>query len=126
MIDQVIQPEPKKNIEAFQALLEIDEKERSYKARQGYYRAYAMSILFPPLGIYYLIKYVFFANGTNDDFKAGIISLVLTIVSLLATAWIFGLFFKQATSSLNPSQSNDILKQFITPENQKTFKNLMQ
>ncbi len=110
---------------AFRVLLEIDEKERTFQARQGYMMAYIWSVLLPPLGIYYFIKYLFFANGTRDDFRAGVISLVLTIVSLLASLWIVGLFFKQATSAI-PSPDNNIFKELITPTNQKTIKDLYQ
>jgi hypothetical protein len=113
------------NLEAFQALAELDKKERSVKEKQSYYRAYVLSVLIPPIGIYYFIKYVFLANGTDEDIKAGITSLVITIISLILTIWLFGVFFKQTTSTL-PKQYNDVLKEFITPENQKKFKELMQ
>ncbi len=115
--------QPEQNKEAFEALIELDNKERSFKRREGYMRAYIISVLFPPLGAYYLIKYLFFANGTPEDMKAGVISLVLTIASLVLTAWIFGAMFNQV-SSLSP-QGNSVLKDFITPANMNTFKNLM-
>ena len=113
------------NKEAFGALIEIDEKERNFQARQGYWMAYIWSVLLPPLGIYFFIKYLFFANGTRDDFKAGIVSLVLTVISLLLSIWLFGLFFKQATSAI-PSPDSNILKELITPGNQKALKDLYQ
>ena len=113
------------NKEAFRALIEIDEKERTFQARQGYWMAYIWSVLLPPLGIYFFIKYLFFANGTRDDFKAGTVSLVLTVISLLLSIWLFGLFFKQATSAI-PSPDSNILKELITPGNQKALKDLYQ
>jgi len=125
MIEQVISPAPINNKEAFQALLTLDEKERTVKSRQGYVRAYIWSVLLPPIGIYYLIKYVFFANGTTEDIKAGLTSLILTVISLLLSIWLFGLFFKQATY-LMPSQGSDTLKELITPANQKILKDLYQ
>jgi len=125
MIEQIIKTEPIKNKEALQALLTLDEKERTIKSRQSYIHAYIWSILLPPIGIYYFIKYVFFANGTNDDFKAGVTSLVLTIISLLLSIWLFNLFFKQ-TTSLMPSQGNDTLRELITPANIKILKDLYQ
>ena len=125
MIEQIIKTEPIKDKEAIQALLTLDEKERTIKSRQSYIHAYIWSILLPPIGIYYFIKYVFFANGTNDDFKAGVRSLVLTIISLLLSIWLFNLFFKQ-TTSLMPSQGNDTLRELITPANIKILKDLYQ
>lgn len=123
MVEQYSLTKPIQNKEAFQALLTLDEKERTSKLRQGYLFAYIWSILLPPIGIYYCIKYVFFANGTNDDIKAGVISLVLTIISLLLNIWLFGLFFKQATN-LIPSQGSGMLKDLITPANQQILKDL--
>jgi regulatory protein YycI of two-component signal transduction system YycFG len=125
MIEQIIKTEPIKDKEAIQALLTLDEKERTIKSRQSYIHAYIWSILLPPIGIYYFIKYVFFINGTNDDFKAGVTSLVLTIISLLLSIWLFNLFFKQ-TTSLMPSQGNDTLRELITPANIKILKDLYQ
>ncbi len=125
MIEQTIQTEPIKNKEVFQALLTLDEKEQTIRSRQSYLRAYVWSVLLPPIGIYYLIKYVFFANGTNDDLKAGLTSLILTIISLLLSIWLFSLLFKQATSSI-PSQGNDTLKELITPANLQKLKELYQ
>ena len=109
--------------QAFQALLELEEKERTMKSRQSYIKAYFWSVALPPIGIYYLIKYIFFSNGTNDDIKAGFISLTLTIVSFLFSMWLFGLFINQA-SNLMPPQTGDVLKELITPENQQKLRNL--
>lgn len=111
--------------EAFQGLLTLDEQERSFKSREGYWRAYILSILLPPIGVYYLIKYVFFAKGTNNDLKAGFTSFILTVISLLLSIWLFNLFIKQATSSV-PSQGIDTLKELITPANQKILRDLYQ
>ncbi|MBI3366749.1 hypothetical protein HY041_03930 [Candidatus Roizmanbacteria bacterium] len=123
MIEQTIQTESIKNKEAIQALLTLDKKEQTIKSGQGYLKAYIWSILLPPIGIYYLIKYVFFANGTNDDFKAGLTSLILTIISLLLSTWLLSFFFRQV-ANLMPSQGVDTLKELITPANQKMLKDL--
>jgi len=112
-----------RNTEAYQALLQVDQNERTFKSRQGYTIAYAMSLFIPPLGVFYFFKYVFFANGTSEDIKAGCISLVLTIVSLLVLIWIIGILFKQTTTSL-PKQSGDTIMELITPENQNKLKDL--
>lgn len=115
----------KPNLEAFQALAELDKKERTIKAKQGYFRAYILSVLLPPIGIYYFIKNLFFTDGRDEDIKAGVISLIITIISLLLSLWFFGVIFKQMTSVL-PSQNSNILKEMITPENQKKLKDLLQ
>lgn len=112
-----------KNIEAFQALLELDEKERSFEARQGYLKAYALSILFPPVGVYYCIKYVLFSGGTEEARRVGYLSLALTVASFLAGIWVFGLLFSQG-SPVN-SGNTDMLKELITPANQKALQDLM-
>lgn len=112
------------NKEAFQALLEVDKSEHNFKNKQGYYRAYVLSILLPPLGIYYFIRYVFFSDGTTEDFKAGILSVILTILSFLLGVWLVAALFKQTTSS--SPQNSEFLKELITPENQKRLKDLLQ
>ncbi|MEK7079069.1 MAG: hypothetical protein AAB929_03275 [Patescibacteria group bacterium] len=117
--------EPKRNIEAYQALLELDEKERGLKSKQGYSKAYMLSLLFPPIGIYYFFKYLFFVGGSEEDIKAGFISLALTTFAIIVSIWLSVSLFKQV-SPLSPSQSSDLLKEFITPENQKQMKSLFQ
>jgi len=117
--------EPKKDLEAYKALLEVDLQERRIKETQGYTRAYIVSLLFPPLGVYYFFKYVFFANGTNEDIKAGVISLVLTGAVIVLSVWAFASLLQQ----LNPagsSQSIDLLKKTVAPENAKELIKLYQ
>lgn len=125
MNDQTNPQTEEEKKQAFQALLELEEKERTLKSRQSYIKAYFWSVALPPIGIYYLIKYIFFSNGTNDDIKAGFISLMLTVISFLVSLWLFGLFIKQ-TSTMMPSQTGDVLKELITPGNQKILKDLYQ
>lgn len=112
-----------KNLEAFQGLVQLDREERNLKAKQNYYRAYVLSIILPPIGIYYFVKYLFFGNG-GDDVKAGVYSLVLTILSFVISLWLFDLFFKQAMSSTSPN--SQFYKDILTPVNQKSFKDLLQ
>ena len=84
----------KPNLEAFQGLVELDKKERGLKSQQNYFHT-----------------------------KAGIISLVITIIFLLFSIWFITVFFKQATSTI-PSENINVLKEMITPENQKKLKDL--
>ena len=113
----------KKELLEFGALFEMERKEKELKAKQGYTRAYFISIVLAPLGIYYFIKYVFFSNGTKDDIKAGFISLILTIITLLLSMWLLTAVF-QGMNTLSPG-STDMLKQLTLPDNQKELKNLL-
>jgi len=115
----------KQNLEAFQGLVELERKERNLKFQQSYFKAYVLSAILPPIGIYYLIKFCFFSNGTDEDIKAGVISLIITIVSLFFSIWFFAVLFKQTTSKI-PEKNLDIIKEMITPENQKKYKELFQ
>jgi hypothetical protein len=121
-VSQTRVPAPK-NPEAFQALLEVEEEERTAKKREGYLKAYLWSIFLPPLGIYYFIKYMFFVGESDQDKKTGIYCLILTIVSFLVSWWILEVFFGQLTSSFN-SQSGQIFQELITPGNQKSLQQL--
>ena len=115
----------KPNLEAFQGLVELERKEKNLKSQQNYFKAYILSAILPPIGIFYLFKFCLFSDGTDEDIKAGIISLVITIISLLLSVWFFAVYFKQFTSTI-PSENINILKEMITPENQKKYKELFQ
>lgn len=117
--------EQKKDLEAYKALLEVDLQERKIKETQGYTRAYIVSLLFPPLGIYYFLKYLFFANGTNEDIKAGVISLALTVAVIFLSIWAFAGLLQQL-SPAGSSQSIDLLKKTVAPENAKELIKLYQ
>ncbi len=123
MTEQEKQEAYKHKLEFIQAMAQLDSKEKDINSSQVYIKSYLWSILIPPIGIYYFVKYIFFANRTRDNVKAGFMSLILTIISLLLSIWLFDLFFKQATS-LMPSQGSDILKELITPANQKSLNDL--
>jgi hypothetical protein len=111
------------NKQAFQGLLELDQKERTQKSREGYTMAYLWSVLFPPIGLFYLVKYLFFANGTRDDIRAGIISCILTFISLFLSIGLMGLLFKQS-SSLIPKENSEMMKELLTPQNAQDLRNL--
>jgi len=103
----------------------LDTKERSLKSQKNYLHAYVLSVLLPPIGLFYFVKYLFFSDGDSEAIKAGIISLIITIISLLLSIWFGAIFFKQAMLSI-PSEDINNLKELITPENQKKFKDLLQ
>lgn len=118
-------PDGQKNLEAFQALLEVDERERSFKERQGFITAYVLSVLLPPFGIYFCIKYIFFSNRTPDEIRAGLISLGLTVASLLLSVLAINILFSVPGVKPSPAEY-DTLKQFVTPANMQQFKDLLQ
>lgn len=114
MIDTQIPPVvPQKNLEAFQALLEIDEKERDIKRKEGYMKAYVQSALLPPIGLYYFFKYLFFANGTKEDIHAGMISLALTVILGLISIWATVSMFKQTGAVLPKTGDVQELRQLF-------------
>lgn len=124
MDNEMFTTEGQKNLDAFKALLEIDEKERSFKTRQGYQSAYLMSVLLPPIGIYYCVKYLLFSDGSSDSRRAGIVSLILTLVSMA-----FGfILFKMLFGSMNivsAPDNTDKLKEMLAPESQKAIRDLL-
>jgi len=108
----------KQKLELFQAMAQVDTKEKEIKSSQGYIKAYLLSLLIPPIGIYYFVKYVFFSDGEKESIKAGIISLIITMISLFLSIWLTIVFFKQSTSSI-PPENLQMLKDLAAPENQK-------
>ncbi|GAH13179.1 unnamed protein product, partial [marine sediment metagenome] len=86
-----------------------------------------ISIFLPPIGgIYYFIKFFLFFDNI-DAKKAGIVSLVLTIISLVLNIWILKLFLNQSIGGVVGNNQNlDMLKELITPGNQKSLQQLLQ
>ena len=130
MLDQQPVPmetpiQPTKNLDAYKALLEVDAHERNFKKRSGYTGAYVASVLIPPIGIYYFVKYLFFSDGTNEDIKAGVISLALTLVSLILTIWLSASMFKQLLPG-DSSRGMDSLKNLTSPDSRKEIMKLYQ
>ena len=115
MIEPEDQTAYKQKLEYIQATAELEAKEREVKSSQGYAKAYLWSVLIPPIGVYYFVKYVFFAGGEEGNIKAGIISLVLTLASLFLSIWLTAVLFKQTISG----QNLQILKELTIPDNQK-------
>ncbi len=114
------QDDYKKKVELFGTMAEVDAKEKKMKASQGYGKAYLLSVLLPPLGLYYFVKYLFFTGGEDENIKAGIISLVLTIVSLVVSLLLMGGLLNQSSSS----QNLQLLKDMSSPDNQKQLLDL--
>lgn len=112
------------NPEAYKAILAINEQSQELKAKESFWKAYLWSILMPPIGIYYFIKYFFFGTGSSNARKAAIISLVVTIVSLVLNIWFIKSLFSQSIPGGN--QSLETINELITPENQKSLQQLLQ
>ena len=109
---------------AYNALSQIGQQKENIKAKEGFWKAYLWSVMLPPIGIYYFVKYYFFGEGNEGMRKAAIISLILTVASLFLNIWLIQLFFSQAASVNDPNLNS--LKELITPENQKSLQNLLQ
>lgn len=116
--------QPTKDVEAYKALLQIDQQKEALKAKESYWRAYILSIIIPPIGVYYFIKYFFFRGGDPNDRRAAVISLILTVISLILNIWLLQMLFNQAVTG--NSQNSNFMKELITPENQKTLQQLIQ
>lgn len=114
---------PINNPEAYKAILEVKEQKQNLKAKESFLKSYIWSVLLPPIGIYYFIKYFFFADGSQSSRKAAIINLVLTIVSFILNIWGIRLLFYQIASSGN--QDLNSLKELTNPENQKSLQQLL-
>ena len=113
----------KKKLEMANALADLSAKEKEIKQRGGYGKAYFFSIILPPIGVYYFIKYVFFGEGDEEAKRAGIISLALTLASILLSFVLFAAIMNQALSSI-PGANIDTLKEFASPEKQKELLDL--
>lgn len=107
----------------YNALWQLEHQQEEMKVKKSYWRAYILSLVIPPIGIYFFIKFYFFGEGYSGDRKAAVFSLILTAVSLLLNIWFIRVFFHQTL----PGNSNELnyLKELITPENQKTLKQLL-
>lgn len=112
MKEIINQDEYKKKLEAFQNITSIEEKEKEVKKKSGYIKAYTISFLIPPLGLYYFIKYIFFADGEPEDIRAGVISLVLTLISVFLTIWSVKYYLDQINAMIPKQQGQDLLNSF--------------
>ena len=115
MIEQETQETYAKKLELVQAMAQLDSKEKEIKSAKGYSKAYFWSVVIPPIGIYYFVKYLFFTGGEKEDVKAGVVSLALTLASLFLSFLLIAALFKQPTSS----QGLKMLKDLTVPDNQK-------
>ena len=118
MIEQKDQKAYTDKVALFQAMAQLDSKKEEIKSSQKYVKAYIISFLLPPLGIYYFVKYTLLAGGEGKNIRPGIISLMLTAVSFFLSFWLMANFIKQSTSSVNLN-SHQILEDLMIPENQK-------
>lgn len=124
-IPPVNSPSPQALLE--QQRLQAEMLNQNLKAKKNYIKAYTLSLLLPPVGIYYFIKFLFFADGKPEDMRGGILSLVITLASLLINIWLlsasFGMVSKIGGTNVG---GGEFLQELITPANQKDLKNLLQ
>jgi hypothetical protein len=123
MTEQEKQDDYQKRLNLVRAMTTVDTEENKKKSSPGYMKAYVWSVLIPPIGIYYFIKFVFFTEGAEGNVMAGIISFFLTIFSFFLSVWMLGVYLKQSTSSI-PLQELKTLENLIRPENQKQILDL--
>lgn len=111
-------------LEAERAFAQLEQKENEVKTKSGHLKAYTASILLPPIGIYYFVKYFFFGEKTPYLKKTAVYCLILTVISLAVNIWGLEVLFNQAVPSKDPNIN--VLQELITPENQKSLRQLMQ
>ena len=110
--------EYKKKLAFAQALADLNVREKEVKKKGSYGKAYFWSAVLPPIGVYFFIKYAFFAGGEEGAKRAGIISLVLTLASILFTLLFSAIILNQALSMI-PGANLQILQELSSPEKQK-------
>ncbi len=64
---------------------------------------YTMSLILPPIGLYYGIKYLF--NSSTKKKIIGGVAALLTIISLIITIWISAGFFQQIQKEIGMYQN---------------------
>lgn len=123
----ITQESPQVNPEDYQhklllaeAVAELEAKQKQIKIKQGYRKAYFWSVALAPIGVFYFFKYLFFTGGDKESIRVGIISLILTIVSLFVSFLLMAVFLKQVTTGTS-SQSLQMLKDLTVPANQKAL-----
>lgn len=113
-----------KNLDPYKAILEIEDQNWNLKAKKNNQKAYIWSVLLPPIGLYYFVKYLFFPDGESSSIRTGVICLVLTLISLFGNIWFIQLFLNQSAGG--DVKNLDTIKELITPENQKSLQQLLQ
>ncbi|HLC44320.1 MAG: hypothetical protein A2722_01690 [Candidatus Doudnabacteria bacterium RIFCSPHIGHO2_01_FULL_50_11] len=77
---------------------------------KGVWRAYLVSLLFPPFGLYYTIR--FFFEDSEDARQAAWVCLTLTAVSGFFTLWLLNAAFSSSTvkqiENISPQQIRDL------------------
>ncbi|OGG07855.1 hypothetical protein A3D05_03085 [Candidatus Gottesmanbacteria bacterium RIFCSPHIGHO2_02_FULL_40_24] len=86
------------------------------------WKAYIFSVIFPPAGLFYFVKYFFFIEEDNSK-KTALTCLILAIISIYINIWMFKYLFSQPIQT--DSQSSEFLEELITPENQQILKDLL-
>lgn len=109
-----------KKLEFVQALSQLESKEKEIRSSQKYRGAYFWSLIAPPIGVYYFVRYLFFEGEKEGSIQAGVLSLILTIISLSISVLFLSSILKQTTSSTSPADLQ-MLKDLANPKNQKTI-----
>lgn len=116
--------QPENNIDAVKDVLDIQKQEQNIKAKESFFKSYFWSVLLPPIGIYYFVKYYFFSDKSPRNRRAAVINLVLTVLSLIGNIW--GIYYFLNQPFPGSSQDLNSIKELANPENQKSLQQLLQ
>jgi|GEM_PF-1593768 len=123
MTEQTKPLEYQKKLAFAEAMTELDTKEKTLASSGIYAKAYLLSVFIPPIGVYYFVKYVFFSGGDEKCVKAGIVSLVLTLISLFFSLLFMNGFAGQITTGTS-QKNTKMLNELSAPKNQQQLLDL--
>ena len=70
-------------VNLYQAMADLEAPQEIVKKTTSFNKAFLLSFLLPPIGVYYFIKYIFFSSSEEYNLRVGLISLGLTIISFI-------------------------------------------
>ena len=88
--------------------------QRNLQSPPNRWRVYLISLLFPPFGLYYTIKYVFVDNDSEEKRRLGWMAVWLTIGVILVSALTIslGLQYLKRTQPSLPENPQDLLQEY--------------
>jgi len=88
--------------------------QRNLQSPPNRWRVYLISLLFPPFGLYYTIKYVFVDNDSEEKRRLGWMALWLTvgIIVLSIATFSLGVQYLKKTQPLLPENPQDLLHEY--------------
>ena len=117
MVDITPNEAYEKKRQYFEAMAVMTAEEKKLQST-NFLATYIWSLLLPPIGLYFFVKYVFFGDGEPNRRRAGVIALVITIISAVLSLWVTSLLFSSVTATSGDSGS---VPRLLQPENQKSL-----